>query len=98
MLGVVAYACSLSYLGSIGNRIIVRGQLGKSMRPYLKNKKGLRHGSSSRALCGEWIMRSLHKHSCAQRQAEFVTAPAAEESKRGGAAQLFFLSCLCSEK
>jgi hypothetical protein len=31
-------------------------------------------------------------------QAEFGMAPAAEESKRQNAAQLLFLSCLCSEK
>jgi hypothetical protein len=31
-------------------------------------------------------------------QAAFGTAPAAEESERQNAAQLLFLSCLCSEK
>jgi hypothetical protein len=31
-------------------------------------------------------------------QSKFGTAPAAEESERQNAAQLLFLSCLCSEK
>jgi hypothetical protein len=53
--------------------------------------------------CGEWIMRNLGELDIStvvlnDLQAEFGTAPAAEESKRQNAAQLLFLSCLHSEK
>jgi hypothetical protein len=47
-LGVVAYTCHSSYLGSINRRIIVQA---KHMRPYLRNKKDRKareHGSSGR--------------------------------------------------
>jgi hypothetical protein len=44
-------------------------------------------------------VRNWHKHSVLNDvQAEFGMAPATEESKKQNAAQVFFLSCLHSEK